>query len=42
MTSDIRTKVNDRFGTTLVHEVLIEQFNLVTLDMVRNKLAGTR
>jgi hypothetical protein len=41
MTSDIRTKVNGRFGTTLVHEVLIEQFNFVTMDMVRNKLGRT-
>jgi hypothetical protein len=41
MTSSIRARVNNRFGTTLVHEVLVEQFNFVTLDMVRNKLART-
>ena len=37
-TGGILKNVNSRFKSQLVHEVLIEQLNFITMDMVRNKL----
>jgi hypothetical protein len=37
-TGGILKNVNSRFKSKLVHEVLIEQLNFITMDMVRNKL----
>ena len=37
-TEGILKNVNSRFKSKLVHDVLIEQLNFITLDMVRNKL----
>lgn len=39
MTEEIRTTVNARFKSKLLHDVLIEQLNFITMDMIREKLA---
>ena len=39
MTEEIRSAVNQRFKSKLLHDVLIEQLNFLSMDMVRERLA---